>query len=143
MSTRIHVYQNPRLPESTPTRIHVHYNLLFSTNAVTRSIESYRRPSKTACVCAYALTTKTPNYLFTSFSVYSFSLLYTTSCSQQELYTLRFRQNLYYSFKSPLKSLYTLILRCVKTTTIKIVNELEPSALTIIMALVREQLTII
>ena len=41
--------------------------------------------------------------------LYSFSLLYTTSCSQQELYTLRFRQNLYYSFESSLKSLRTLI----------------------------------
>ena len=108
-STRIYVYQNPYLPESTPTRIHVHYNPLFSTNAVTRSIESYQRPSKTAYVRTHVSTTKTPNYLFTSFSMYSFSLLYATSYSQQELYTLRSRQNLYYSFESSLKPLYALI----------------------------------
>ena len=80
-STRIYVHQNPHLLESTPTRIHVHHNLPFSTNAVIRSIESYRRPSKTACVRAHASTTKTPDYLFTSFSIYSFSLLYITSYS--------------------------------------------------------------
>ena len=109
-STRIHVYQNPRLLESTPTRIHVYHNLLFSTNAIIRLIESYRRPSKTACVYTYASTTKTPDYLFTSFSIYSFSLLYITSYSQQELYTLRSRQNLYYSFESSLKPLRALTL---------------------------------
>ena len=75
-STRIHVYQNPRLPESTSTRIHVHQNPPFSTNAVTRSIESYRRPSKTARARAHASTTKTPNYLSTSFSIFPFSSLY-------------------------------------------------------------------
>ena len=70
------------------------------------------------------------------------SLLYATSCSLQELYTLRFRQNLYYSFKSSLKPLRALILYCVYTTTLKMANELKSATLTII-ALVREQITII
>ena len=39
------------------------------------------------------------------------SLLYITSCSQQELYTLRFRQNLYYFFESSPKPLCTLTAR--------------------------------
>ena len=143
MSTIIHVYQNLYLLESTSTRIHAYQNLPFSTNAVIRLTKSYRRPSKTAYVYAHVLTTKTPNYLFTSFSIYSFSLLYATSYSQQELYTLRFRQNLYYSFKSSLKSLCALILRYVKIPTTKIVNKLKSPVLTIIIALVREQLTII
>ena len=75
-STIIHIYQNLYLLESISTRIHVHQNLLFSTNAVIRSIESYRRPSKTTCVRAHALTTKTPDYLSTSFSVFPFSSLH-------------------------------------------------------------------
>ena len=74
-STRIYNYQNLRLLESTPTRIYVYYNLPFSTNAVIRLIESYRRPLKTACVYTHAPTTKTPNYLFTSFSIFLFSSL--------------------------------------------------------------------
>ena len=73
-STRIHVYQNPRPLESTSTRIHAHQNPrpLFSTNAITRSIESYQRPSKTACVRTHVSTTKTSNYLFISLSYIPF-----------------------------------------------------------------------
>ena len=63
------------------------------------------------------------------------SLLYATSCSQQELYTLKFRQNLYYSFKSFLKPLYALI-RCCKgdlarlnKALIKVVNKVLLSGL--------------
>ena len=86
-STRIHVYQNPRPLESTSTRIHVHQNLPFSTNAVIRSIESYQRPSKTARVCAHALTTKTPNYLSTSFSIFPFSSLYNVLFLARAIYS--------------------------------------------------------
>ena len=112
-STRIYTYQNLRLLESITTRIYVYHNLLFSTNAVIRLIKSCQRPLKTTYIRAHILTTKTPNYLFTSFSIYSFSLLYIISYSQQELYTLRFRQNLYYSFKSSPKPLRALILLAI------------------------------
>ena len=72
------------------------------------------------------------------------SLLYITSYTLQELYTLRFKQNLYYSFKSSPEPLRALILRYVKTTTIKIANEPKSALITIsIITLVREQLTII
>ena len=72
------------------------------------------------------------------------SLLYATSYTLQELYTLRFRQNLYYSFKSSLKPLRALILHYIKTTTIKIANKPKSLLITIsIITLVREQLTII
>ena len=99
---------------------------------------------KPTCACAYASATKTLKYLVINF-LYSFlSLLYIMSCTQQELYTLRFRQNLYYSFKFSLKPLCALILQYIKTTTIKIANKPKLPLITIsIISLVREQLTII
>jgi len=66
------------------------------------------------------------------------------SYTLQELYTLRLDRIYIYFFKSSLKPLRALILRYVKTTTIKIVNEPESLLITMsIITLVREQLTII
>ena len=72
------------------------------------------------------------------------SLPYITSYTLQELYTHRFRQNLYYSFISSPKPLYALILCYIKITTIKMVNKPKSLLITMsIITLVREQLTII
>ena len=72
------------------------------------------------------------------------SLLYTTSYTLQELYTLKLDRIYIYSFKSSLKPLRALILRYIKTTTIKMVKEPKSLLITMsIITLVREQLTII
>ena len=96
---------------------------------------------KSTWAYTYAFTAKTPNIQL-HVSIFLF-LLYVTFCTQQELYTLRFRQNLYYFFKSSPKPLRALILRCVKITTIKMANKPKSLLITIsIITLVREQLTI-
>ena len=72
------------------------------------------------------------------------SLLYITSYTLQELYTLRLDRIYIYSFKSSLKPLHALILHYVKTIIIKMANEPKSLLITIsIITLVREQLTII
>ena len=59
-------------------------------------------------ICAY-IATKNPDYLIIRFSRYSF-LFFMQRLVLQKSYTLKFRQNLYHSFKSTLKSLYVLTL---------------------------------
>ena len=61
------------------------------------------------CVRTYTSTTKTPNYLITRSSRYSF-LFFIQDLILHKSYTLRFRQNLYHSFRSTLKSLRALTL---------------------------------
>src|SRR6266702_3376614 len=79
-----------------------HAETTFSVTV--RSIEFHRSLLKTMCTRTHALTTKTPNYLITKFSCYSFLfrlILYKS-------YTLRLRYNLYRSFESTLNSLRAL-----------------------------------
>ena len=72
-----------------------------------RSDRLYRSLSKTAYARAHASTTKNHDYLIMRFSRYSL-LFFTQRLILYKSYTLRFRQNLYHSFKSTLKSLRAL-----------------------------------
>ena len=94
-----------------------------------RSNRLYQSLLKTVYACTHISTTKNHNYLTIRFSCYFF-LFFTQCFILYKSYTLRFKQNLYYSFKSTLKSLCALILYYINTTTLKMVNELESAILT-------------